>query len=329
MVVGPALLHLALLPALALSSSVAARGKSQNFYDSISLREVGARNTLDWRIWLEKNGNPISFWHDIPLYPNENNKQIINCYVEIPRWTDAKIETKRSEPLNPIFHDDKKKSPRFVYSVWPHKSYPFHYGSIPQTWESPNFEHELTGLIGDNDPIDIFDISEKPAYTGQIKQVKILGGLAMVDDETTDWKVIAIDVTDPLADLVDDVSELEKYRPGLAQEFYDWFIYYKVVKGDGLNTITGNKYQSAKFVTKTVKKSHGYWKDLARGKVDSNEINYNQTSDKGWKKSYVDSSKATKLFDIPKTSNVLPAAARPAEYDLWYYLDSDFSLIEL
>lgn len=77
----------------------------------------------------------------------------IDVYSTAP-WQHANNE-------DPIFHDDKKDKPRFVYSVWPHKTYPFHYGSIPQTWESPNFEHELTGLIGDNDPIDIFDISEK------------------------------------------------------------------------------------------------------------------------------------------------------------------------
>ena len=54
----------------------------------------------DWRLWLLKDGKPISFWHDVPLYPDESNKQIVNFVVEIPRWTDGKIETKRSEPLS-------------------------------------------------------------------------------------------------------------------------------------------------------------------------------------------------------------------------------------
>lgn len=54
----------------------------------------------DWRVWLEKDGEPISFWHDIPLYPDESNRNIINFYVEIPRWTDGKVETKRNEPLS-------------------------------------------------------------------------------------------------------------------------------------------------------------------------------------------------------------------------------------
>lgn len=70
-------------------------------YDALSLREVGARNTLDWRIWLEQNGDPISFWHDIPLYYSDNSS-VVNMYVEIPRWTDAKIETQRNEPLSKI-----------------------------------------------------------------------------------------------------------------------------------------------------------------------------------------------------------------------------------
>lgn len=135
----------------------------------------------DWRIWLEKNGNPISFWHDIPLYPNDNDTSIINMYVEIPRWTDGKIETSRKEPLStlmtspapiddstlildgvmldPIFHDEKKGKPRFVFSVWPHRTYPFNYGSIAQTWEDSTVKHNFTGYPGDNDPMDVFDMS--------------------------------------------------------------------------------------------------------------------------------------------------------------------------
>jgi hypothetical protein len=58
------------------------------------------RRLQDWRIWLEKDGCPASFWHDVPLYPDESNKQIINFVVEIPRWTNGKIETSRDEPFS-------------------------------------------------------------------------------------------------------------------------------------------------------------------------------------------------------------------------------------
>lgn len=50
--------------------------------------------------------------------------------------------------------------------------------------------------------MDLFDIGQDPGYTGQVKQVKILGALALNDGGETDWKVLAIDVEDPIAPLV-------------------------------------------------------------------------------------------------------------------------------
>ncbi|ATY65832.1 Inorganic pyrophosphatase [Cordyceps militaris] len=313
---------------------------------SLSLREVGARNTLDWRVWLEQDGNPISFWHDIPLFPQGNVSNIINMYVEIPRWTDAKIETKRNEPLNPIFHDDKKNKPRFVFSVWPQKTYPFNYGSIPQTWEDSTVIHNFTGYIGDNDPMDVFDVSSlEPPYVGQLKQVKVLGGLAMIDvsltrnyrktfdayainhqENTTDWKVLAIDIKDPIASMVNNVDDLEVLRPGSKQTFYDWFIYYKVIKGSGKNFIYGGKFQDPATMLSTIGESHDFWLKLMRGKTQKDKINRDQTSNPRWCKTFVDASNTTAKFKLPAKSNILPPAKRPAQYDRWYYLDKDFNI---
>ena len=36
--------------------------------------------------------------------------------------------------------------------------------------------------------------------SGSVIQVKVLGTFAMIDEGETDWKVICIDVTDPLAE---------------------------------------------------------------------------------------------------------------------------------
>ncbi|KAH7149117.1 inorganic pyrophosphatase [Dactylonectria estremocensis] len=330
MVARSTFLQLALLPVLALSSPVIARGEESGFnYDSLDLREVGARNTLDWRMWLEKNGQPISFWHDIPLYPNKKNNRVVSFVVEIPRWTDGIVELRRDEPLNPIFHEAKESLPRFMESIWPHKSYPFHYGSIPQTWESPNFDHDFTERPGDNGPIDLFDISGNSAYIGQVKHVKILGGIALNHGREADWKVIGIDINDPLAALVEDVSDLDKYRPGLSSDFYDWFHHQKVPGGEFITEVIDGKYQKAKFVAKTVEKSHEFWGDLLRGTVHSTGINYNQTNNRELKESYVNSKNATQRFSIPKRSKILPAAERPAKYDSWYYLNEDHELIQV
>lgn len=39
----------------------------------------------------EKNGVPVSPFHDIPLFANAE-KTVFNMVVEIPRWSNAKLE---------------------------------------------------------------------------------------------------------------------------------------------------------------------------------------------------------------------------------------------
>jgi inorganic pyrophosphatase len=79
--------------------------------DDITIRTIGAPNTLDYAVYygkllsnasksmqipnpnllLERNGGVISAFHDIPLFANEE-KTLFNMVVEIPRWTNAKNE---------------------------------------------------------------------------------------------------------------------------------------------------------------------------------------------------------------------------------------------
>ena len=42
----------------------------------------------------------------------------------------------------------------------------------------------------------------------------MLGTLALIDDGETDWKLLAIDVNDPLAKSLNDIGDLEKLMPG-------------------------------------------------------------------------------------------------------------------
>lgn len=74
---------------------------------------------------------PISPMHDIPLYADEANK-IVNMVVEIPRWTNAKMEINLKETLNPIKQDVKKGKLRYVANCFPHHGYIWNYGALPQ-----------------------------------------------------------------------------------------------------------------------------------------------------------------------------------------------------
>ena len=62
-----------------------------NMASQYKVRKIGAPNTLEHRIYIEKDGVPVSPFHDIPLYANEQ-QTILNMVVEIPRWTNGKLE---------------------------------------------------------------------------------------------------------------------------------------------------------------------------------------------------------------------------------------------
>lgn len=57
------------------------------------VRQIGPKHTLDYRAFIEKDGSPVSPFHDIPLYANEQ-QTVLNMVVEIPRWTNAKLEVR-------------------------------------------------------------------------------------------------------------------------------------------------------------------------------------------------------------------------------------------
>jgi inorganic pyrophosphatase len=61
---------------------------------SYTTRKIEAANTLEHRIYIEKDGQLVSPWHDIPLYANEQ-QTVLNMVVEVPRWTNAKMEVRR------------------------------------------------------------------------------------------------------------------------------------------------------------------------------------------------------------------------------------------
>ena len=64
-------------------------GYDPNVPGKFTARKIGAPHTLEHRIYIEKDGVPLSPFHDIPLYANEQ-QTVLNMIVEIPRWTNAK-----------------------------------------------------------------------------------------------------------------------------------------------------------------------------------------------------------------------------------------------
>ncbi len=46
---------------------------------------------------------------------------------------------------------------------------------------------------GDDDPIDICDLSQKEKKCGDIFRGKVLGGFCLIDQGEIDWKILVMD----------------------------------------------------------------------------------------------------------------------------------------
>ncbi|XP_068706516.1 uncharacterized protein [Montipora foliosa] len=235
-----------------------------------SICESGASNTLDFRMYFcDGNGQAVSPFHDIPLFANDQ-KTVCNMVVEVPRWTNAKMEIAVKEALNPIKQDCKKGKLRFVHNCFPYHGYIWNYGALPQTWEDPNHKDKDTGCMGDNDPIDACEIGTMVASRGEVKQVKILGTVALIDEGETDWKILCIDVNDPLAKDLNDVEDIEKYMPGLLKATIEWFKIYKIPAGSKENQFAfNNEAKNKEFAMKIINETHECWSKLLMKKVEN------------------------------------------------------------
>uniref|UniRef100_A0AAR2LUI1 inorganic diphosphatase n=1 Tax=Pygocentrus nattereri TaxID=42514 RepID=A0AAR2LUI1_PYGNA len=221
---------------------------------SFTIEERGHPNTLSYRVFYKNSdGKYISPFHDVPMFADEA-QNIFHMVVEVPRWTNAKMEIATKDPLNPIKQDVKKGNLRYVANVFPHKGYIWNYGAIPQTWEDPGHTDCDTGCCGDNDPIDVCEIGSKVCSRGDIIKVKVLGVLAMIDEGETDWKVIAINVDDPEAKDLNDISDVQRLKPGYLEATVDWFRRYKVPDGKPENQFAFNgEFKDKDFAIKTIK----------------------------------------------------------------------------
>ncbi|GLD99778.1 hypothetical protein PINS_up008506 [Pythium insidiosum] len=232
-----------------------------------TVRQVGQAETIDCRyVFHDAQGQQRSPWHDVPLVASPVHRNVFHFVNEIPKGSRAKLEIAGDEPFNPIKQDVKKGKPRFY-----HFDSLVNYGCLPQTWEDPSHVDASTGCGGDNDPVDVVEIGSRVAAVGEVYPVKVLGILGMIDDNETDWKVIAIDVNDPLAKELNDLEDLAKSPlSGVVTEIRDWFRDYKIPDGKPPSQFAFNgEAKSRDFAVDVIMQTHESWKQLVDGRLDS------------------------------------------------------------
>merc|ERR1712187_784039 len=98
---------------------------------------------------------------------------------------------------------------------------------------------------------------------GEVSEIKVLGGLALIDEGEVDWKMIAINVNDPLAAALNDVADIERVLPGYVSGIREWFRWAKTPGGKPLNQFgfNGDAVNSS-FALEVIDLSHTSWEEL-------------------------------------------------------------------
>ena len=145
------------------------------------------------------------------------------------------------------------------------------YGAIPQTWEDPTIPHPDTGFGGDNDPIDVLQINDEPCVQGEIMPVRVLGTLALIDDDETDWKLVVVrDEILPedlkgVGPVLRDIKDVDEEKISALRE---WFRMYKTAEGKGENKFGLNEQaMDAAYALTVANEAHQAWRQLVYGKV--------------------------------------------------------------
>jgi len=282
---------------------------------SYTSQQCGAKNSLDYKLFIkDAAGKPVSPLHDIPMLASEG---VYNMVVEVPRWSNAKIEIDLKSSLNPLKQDVKKGKLRYVANCFPHHGYIWNYGAIPQTWEDPNHTDPSTNCKGDNDPIDVCEIGSKIHERGSVIQVKVLGVFAMIDEGETDWKVIAVDVKDPLAENLNDIQDVEKVCPGLLAATVEWFKIYKMPDGKPANEFAfESKPKDREFAVDIIAGTHQSWKKLMSGETDGKGISLSNTT-LGFSSSITAAEGATVVDQCPAPGEDQPL---PEDINKWHHV---------
>ncbi|EGR28560.1 inorganic pyrophosphatase family protein, putative [Ichthyophthirius multifiliis] len=116
---------------------------------------------------------------------------------------------------------------------------------------------------GDDDPLDIVDLSLPDKKTGDIYQVNILGCFCLIDQGEVDWKIITINKQEALQNKIESLKDIEYHQPGRIKSIKNWFKFIKVYDGKKPNIIHYNEQIfDQDRALEVIHENHIFWKQL-------------------------------------------------------------------
>ena len=140
--------------------------------------------------------------------------------------------------------------------------------------------------------------------------------MALLDEGETDWKIIAIDVNDPLAPKLNDIEDVEIHLPGLLRATNDWFRIYKIPDGKPENQFAfSGQCKNKKYAEEVITECNEAWETLIKGEsVDSKGIDFTNTTLSSTP-TYSESAAA----DVPAATREAPAPIDKS-IDKWFFI---------
>ncbi len=164
-------------------------------------------------------------WHGV--FIGENAPRVLTTFIEIVQSDTVKYEIDKDSGYLKVDRPQK-----FSNTV------PALYGFVPQTYcgdlcaEYANEKTNRTGIVGDNDPLDILVLTERNIVHGNILvKAKPIGGFRMIDKGEADDKIIAVMEQDEIYQNYNDISELPE---AIVKRLKHYFLTYKNIPGESV-----------------------------------------------------------------------------------------------
>jgi len=224
----------------------------------VSTMHFGEHGTERFRCFFKHSeAGPISPWHDIPLSATSSRADMFMMVTENPRMTRLQQRMVMRERMNPMaLVMDMGEVVRFAEpTLW-------NLGFLPQTWLDPQQVDPDIGIRGSGGPVEVLEIGRNEHARGEVTEVRVLGAIPMVEYGTLRWKVIVVDVKDPLAELFKPAFNSGAWEPELLDAIYEWFGH------TGLNGGTILDFVPQRTALSVVVEAHAAWRRLRSGDAE-------------------------------------------------------------
>eukprot|EP00440_Ansanella_granifera_P029790 gb/GFBE01032358.1/.p1 GENE.gb/GFBE01032358.1/~~gb/GFBE01032358.1/.p1 ORF type:complete len:513 (+),score=83.30 gb/GFBE01032358.1/:1-1539(+) len=202
-----------------------------------------------------------SMWHHVDLQVSDwldEDTGLFRYVNEMPRGCLQKFELQTKLEKN-VIREDVKGS-RKLQSFG--KPVPFNYGCFPQTYRDPCEHDEIYNAPGDDDPLDVIELSQQPVGVGEVVVCRPLGAVCLIDEGQADWKVIVVNtkLDGPLAS-ARSIQEVEQIAPGRIEQALRWIDDFKQHSSKSGTTLHYEIHDACR-ATALIKKDHAAWKRL-------------------------------------------------------------------